>query len=369
MKEPIACTVCHEPYPLEHLVEFQGELCCPSCLGVETVFCVHCGAQIWRENNSGDDDTPLCQSCYDDYYYSCSHCGRLIHHNSTYFAADDDDEPYCHDCYVRYCESHSIHEYFYKPEPHFYGNSGRYFGVELEIDEGGESDSRADCVLDVANCNGLEHVYCKHDGSLDDGFEIVTHPMTLEYHTNEMPWQHVLDTVRSMGYLSHRAATCGLHVHVNRESLGATESARDACIARILFFVEKHWDELLKFSRRSRRQLERWAARYGYKDQPLEILNHAKKNTNYTRYSCINLQNLATIEFRIFRGTLKYNTLIATLQLVDRVCDVALFMSDEEIKELSWTSFVAGCNQPELVQYLKERQLYINEPVAAEEEM
>ena len=83
----------------------------------------------------------------------------------------------------------------------------------------------------------------------------------------------------------------------------------------------------------------------------------------------MNLTNTDTIEFRIFRGTLKYNTLIATLQLVDRVCDVAIALSDEELKALSWTTFVSGCTEPELVQYLKERRLYINEPVVCEEEI
>ena len=71
----------------------------------------------------------------------------------------------------------------------------------------------------------------------------------------------------------------------------------------------------------------------------------------------------------MFRGTLKYNTVIATLQLVQRVCDVALCLSDEELKSMSWTTFVTGCTQPELVQYLKERRLYVNEPVEAEKEV
>ena len=87
------------------------------------------------------------------------------------------------------------------------------------------------------------------------------------------------------------------------------------------------------------------------------------------RYSCINLQNYYTIEFRVFRGTLKYNTLIATLQLVNRVCSVAFSFSDEEVRALSWSEFVSYCTEPELVQYLKERRIYINEPVECEEEI
>jgi len=70
----------------------------------------------------------------------------------------------------------------------------------------------------------------------------------------------------------------------------------------------------------------------------------------------------------MFRGTLKSNTIFATLQLLDRICDVAVFLSDEEVQAMAWTTFVSGCTQPELVQYLKERRLYVNEPVESEVE-
>jgi len=156
---------------------------------------------------------------------------------------------------------------------------------------------------------------------------------------------------------------------VNRDAFGAAEVEQEACIARLLYIFEKFWDELLKFSRRTPRQLERWASRYGYREQPKDILDHAKKGCGNGRYTCVNLQNEATVEFRMFRGTLKYNTVIATLQLVQRVCDVALCLSDEELKSMSWTTFATGCTQPELVQYLKERRLYVNDPVDTAEEV
>ena len=65
----------------------------------------------------------------------------------------------------------------------------------------------------------------------------------------------------------------------------------------------------------------------------------------------------------------KLNTLLATLQLVNRVCDAAISLSDEEMKNLSWTSFAADCVETELIQYLKERRLYVNEPVSMAEEV
>ena len=98
------------------------------------------------------------------------------------------------------------------------------------------------------------------------------------------------------------------------------------------------------------------------------MLDSAKKE-HYQRYKCVNLTNYHTIEFRMFRGTLKLNTLLATLQMVDRICEVAFYLSDQEMQELTWTDFVSGCKAPELVQYLKERRLYVNEPVAVAEEV
>ena len=55
--------------------------------------------------------------------------------------------------------------------------------------------------------------------------------------------------------------------------------------------------------------------------------------------------------------------------MVNKICDVALSMSEREIDEMSWSSFVSSVEEPELIQYLKERKLYINEDVTTEEEI
>ena len=363
--ETDVCSSCGCVHPLTELTTVGLHIYCNECLERETVVCSHCGCRVERDDNAGTNDLPLCQNCYDDYYTSCCNCDRIIHRDDAHYEDDDIYEPYCSDCYNNRDSGGTIEDYYYKPRPIFYGNGTRYFGVELEVDGAGESGDNAEDVMWVGNRNA-EHIYCKHDGSLDDGFEIVTHPMTLEYHQNAMPWESITNKLHDMGYLSHKTSTCGLHVHVNRNSFGDNVADQDACIARVLYFFEKHWDELLKFSRRTAGQLERWAARYGYKDHPRDVLEHAKKGTQFGRYCCINLQNYETIEFRIFRGTLKYNTIIATLQLVNRVCEVAQFMSDDEVRAMSWTTFVSGCTEPELVQYLKERRLYVNDRVYGE---
>ena len=71
----------------------------------------------------------------------------------------------------------------------------------------------------------------------------------------------------------------------------------------------------------------------------------------------------------MFRGTLKLNTLIAVLQMVNQICDTAVLLSGEQLKKLSWSEFVSDITESELIQYLKERRLYINETLENEEEI
>lgn len=366
MSELLTCGICGKQHPAEVTTEFDDVLLCPECLGIETVRCSRCGDRIWSDDNAGDEYTHVCQSCYDRYYTTCVRCHHVLHLDDAYYETEDDYDALCYNCF-QHRGGKCIHDYYYKPEPVFYGNGERFMGIELEVDGAGEYSDNARQILDLANRNDTL-IYIKHDGSLDSGFEIVSHPATLEAHLKMFPWAEILAKAKAMGYKSHQSGTCGLHVHVNRTAFGHTEEVQDEIIARILYFFEKHWEELLKFSRRTPKQLHQWANRYGLKEHPQDILRHAKGDQE--RYTCVNLTNYHTIEFRMFRGTLKYNTICATLQLLDRICEVALCFTDEEIKAMSWTSFVAGCaHLPEPVQYLKERRLYVNDPVEVEMEV
>ena len=362
MEEKIYCSHCGELIDTDDYRELDGEILCSDCLDDYITVCDCCGTRIWSEDAEGDDYTSLCRQCYDYHYTRFEECDALIHNDDAY---EYDDGYFFHECYQNIRKNAAIHEYGYKPTPIFYGDSNRYFGVELEIDGAGKDDDYAEELLDIANMRE-DHVYIKTDGSLDDGMEIVTPPMSLEYH-KDFCWEDIMHHAIRLGYRSHQTSTCGLHIHVNRDSLGESHEEQDEVISSILYFVEHHWNEILKFSRKTEYNMNRWAARYGYENSPKAIMDKAKKN--YGRYVAVNLCNYHTIEFRLFRGTLKYNTLIATLELVNRICDIALSYTDDEMSKLLWSEFVAGITEPELIQYLKERSLYINEKVTTEEEM
>lgn len=187
MTEPRTCAHCGTAEG--ELTEFNGRLYCPDCLDDLTLVCTDCGSRFPRTHNrSENDDFPICPECYERDYTRCVRCGRIIDTDHCWYPLDNDD-PYCADC-CSAIENSPIHDYYFKPYPIFYGDGPRYFGVELEIDDGGECDSSAEALMDVAN-QSKTLVYCKHDGSLDDGFEIVTHPMSLDCQLHEMPWAEV----------------------------------------------------------------------------------------------------------------------------------------------------------------------------------
>lgn len=361
MEEKIKCVFCGTLLDEDDVNYFDDTFMCADCFDEQTTVCDCCGTRLWNENAEGNSDITLCSRCYEYSYTNCESCNALIHNDDACYD-DDSDYPYCRDCYDKLQES-SIKSYNYKPEPIFYGSGNLFYGVELEIDCGSENSANAERLLQIANFPN-ERIYCKHDGSIDDGFEIVSHPMTMDYHINEMPWLKIMDTAINMGYRSHNTSTCGLHIHVSRSAFGKDRDEQETVIARIVHFVEQHWQELVKFSRRTQGNLDRWAARYCTISADVQDTYKKAKDKHLGRYVAVNLDNYSTIEFRLFRGTLRYATFVATLQLVDEICNLAIKMSDRAIEGLSWADFVVGIEgKPELIEYLKSKRLYVNEPI------
>jgi formylmethanofuran dehydrogenase subunit E len=390
---PLCCSVCGEPVSVDDCVIVDGKAFCNSCAEENVFFCDECGRAVLEDDCHAMDDMLYCTDCFrekytrcvncgelvaredcyldingdyvcedcrDTYYHVCEDCGELIHEDYAFWG--DDDCPRCESCHNELF-SKSIHRYHYKPMPIFYGDSPEnnplYMGVELEIDNGGENGYNAQKLLDIVNEPG-ERIYMKHDGSIEDGFEIVSHPATLEYHAKNIPWAKLMKEAVRMGYRSHDTETCGLHVHVSRRALGSNYDEQESTISKIIYFVENNWAELLRFTRRTESNLCHWASRYGIeKDIPA---TYSKAKCDGNRYRAINLLNDNTIEFRVFRGTLNHNTFLATLQFVDNLCKVCRECWDDDISKMRWADFISRIsaeNNPELFAYLEKRGLNV----------
>jgi len=205
-KEKEVCAICGKEICRDETNEFDGKIMCNECLNRETSICDCCHTRVWNENTYSDDYVVLCDHCYNRSYTRCEECGCIINRdNANYFSGSD--TPYCDECYDDLKGDSYIRDYNYKPEPIFYGKDDLYYGIELEIDCGGELSENAEKLENIANAKS-ERIYCKHDGSIHDGFEIVSHPMTLNYHYSDMNWKKIFEKATDMGYRSHNTSTC-----------------------------------------------------------------------------------------------------------------------------------------------------------------
>lgn len=367
------CEKCGEYHPND---EVHGvytrrgsvEYWCEDCLDYNAFYCDHCNE--WYDSGyysayDAPNGDVLCESCFDDLCCSCEECGETIWRDDAIW--NDDRECYlCEDC-ADSCRN-VINSYGYKPSPIFHSRHGEYrripegetdlfFGIEDECDKGEDARTTAAEIQEITDA-----LYIKHDGSLECGFEMVTHPCTLAYHMYQFPWKHICKTAIQHGFKSHDARTCGLHVHVGVGQFAPTEEEQDTIAGRIVLLVDRHWDALVKFSRRKENQLH-WANRPNiptYYSSARDYITAALRTRNGGRYQAVNLTNLyanRTIEFRLFNGTLKRDTIVATLQFLSNLCKYAMTHTTEEALASKFSDLVHYEAWKELDAYVQERSL------------
>lgn len=258
-----------------------------------------------------------------------------------------------------HCRLEQIYDHDYKPEPIFYGNSSAFLGVELEVDNGNLTAEFLNKLLTTANSTNSIRIYLKEDATLNCGFEIVSHPMTLDYHKKYMNWGELFCILHRNAFESNNTQTCGLHIHINKSFFGVDNVTQIKYITKAIFFVEKFWRELQTLSRRSLHSCELFSFRLGFETiySSPEVLYTLASNHHY----CLNTQHKDTIEFRLFKGTINYSHFIAALELVFNICSFVRTVSNEDIKNMMWRDFTDYIKYEynDLIEYLREYRLYI----------
>lgn len=363
------CDDCGEVFPLDEVFDVntgtwnEGHVC-PNCAVDNYYQCRDCEEWFSEDYIHTDDSgTIICDDCYDDHWATCASCGRLVHIDDAQFD-EDDDEYYCPDCAV----CNVIHSYGYKPRPIFgttdgndgfnsYNGTDLTFGVELECDKGRDPRKAAKAV-----CELTDRLYCKHDGSLSNGYEIVTHPGTLAWHMNSFPWAAVCKVSLDHGFKSHDAQTCGLHIHIGNAQFGSTWEKRRDVMAKLAALVDVLWPEVEQFSRRGRGGCERWASRNNVVRSIRPGMDDARAcRAMYDaadrsgRYVAVNTQNDSTVELRFNRGSLKPVTILASLQLASNLAKFAMTHTVNECLDAKWDDVVHSYEYEELTTYVNDR--------------
>ena len=368
--------------------EIDGEYYCANCMhdkGYER--CSDCGEWFEEYIVTEDTDEIYCNNCIDTLFY-CSECDNWYSNTPTYYIEgyeticehcyENGEFDYCENCECNYCTNDMIYtdEHGYMCEECYneieHNTNGQilpyhgfnnwqekiatnekkkpkiFIGTELEVNSTSESQE----ILNYITTN--IPVVLERDSSVN-GFEIISQPMSIKFiKENESKFKKVFDYLTSQGYKSHDTNCCGLHIHVTRPT--------DEVIDRILFIMETYKNELIQFSRRTNGNLSQWSqflSDYSGKHEQmksLEFLKQVKNENSSTRYMALNLCNSKTIEFRIFRGTLRFETYMASIELVYNLVSACMDLK-KPLSEITWEYI----NRTKYAKkYIQERNIFTN---------
>ena len=265
---------------------------------------------------------------------------------------------------INNCNSKTyIHQYNYTPEyiKHFMDYENKrttlLLGVEIEvggnkpeIDLNNKQSVVKKCIqiMNGSNSDKEDLIYSTHDGTVQ--IELDTMPCSLEYHRNKMNYKEMFKYLDEQGYKGHDCDTAGLHIHANRDYLGKTKMQQYLVISKILYIIEKFNDNICVIGRRH----TNYSQFVGDRCKADTAINLFTKYDNTGKKAALNLQHKDTIEFRMFKSTLKYETFLLTLEFVKDIIDFAKSVNIEEIEKITWNDLMRTFSK-ELQQYYVDR--------------
>lgn len=337
------CAICDKEISGNAYAYIEGEEVCEACFArADVCRCVCCEEWTYRHNMYNED---VCFRCFEEHYITCSSCGDLISNNDYYVLAG---ETLCECCYNEQMNN-IILPYSFKPMWHFRRgeNDSRignlYFGIELEYSFPYISD-RDVAAIDVHRLIApTETGVLKHDGSLYNGFEFVSHPATLNWWTT--------DDTRSLllRIMSHIIPACdrefpdGMHIHLSKKGMSAGHRVRFGT------FFNRYKEQFIVLAER---ESETYAA---YKDAVPETGAAAIDCACCSdRYEAVNWDPTATVEIRIFRATADVHKILARIEL----CHAAY----QYTKTSSITRILDDRAWPEFIKFIRAEPRYKDLP-------
>ena len=322
------------------------------------IICSECGFVIPSDEDSYSyGDGTICESCYEDSFFTCDSCGAICSVDNRF-----GDEDLCPECYHRlrndnmpgmnypYC----VEEYHYGRSHDLYRN--RFFdgdsdncdedlimGFELEfapLYQFKDADfNEIDSISDEYN----DYVHFETDTSLPPGgIEMISVPCSLRYHRNVSNLKDILFRISEAYYGSNDVINCGFHVHLDRAFF--TDPIQFAKLDIVINNAKEFW---YKVARRDN------SSYVSYKEKSK---NYAGNNvgSDHRHYSSVNFENSDTIEIRIAKGSLKYSTIVGTLEIYDALANACRSNKNNIDEILSSPNIIIS----EMISILSENSRY-----------
>lgn len=333
----VACAGCNMPILTHDMIELPryGYRRCRGCINIDFNRCTGCSAYfdyavdtqccpvVITDFDDDDDDSPRCS---DNDYCDGQHY------------EDEDHNDYRAERRQRDSDSNLIHSYSYTPRPlTFHGTDPNrvFLGVELEL---AMKRDRYDMARDAYNEFGESRIYVKEDSSISYGWELVTYPMSFDYHMHEMPWHDALTRLAEIGIAGDEST--GMHVHVSKRGFSGPDHDH-----RWLMFWHRNAVPLTVMARRNPQQ---WGSFDDYTRK--NAVRIAKKQlTNNMRYAAVNSVPPRTYEIRVFAASVNPAEVMGSIALVAATVEYTRSLRASDIlrrKGWEWDTFIAWLALP-----------------------
>ena len=327
--------------------------------------CPCCGNTYTEEGHTYMKDTvniTICNNCNqkldEGLNYEAQHCNGIVGIISSYHSNNTKQHLY------GLLKDQSIKDF-------------KGFGFELEVDksvvDGGYKSLYNNIVAHaIIDNTGLEkdEVFFETDGSLDNGFEIISQPHTINaFYEKTDSWKMMLDILNDATFKSHNAGTCGLHIHVSKTWFGSSERQQNFHIGKIYKFFDAYWTDLLKASRRDtsstyycdknktdikRREENRRHKTESYAWQAQAKYDHDTRHNCESHHCALNNSNYGTFEIRLGRGTLNKASFFAWIDLVLTIVKNSSKGCNKLISARDWLDGI----KPSTAMYLLKRKSF-----------
>ena len=342
------CNNCDEISRIEDMTYTRDGMVCSNCADNFYTYSdvmdqwIHDDEVVWV------GDEVMTDEYRDNHYYCCESCDEWF--DLEHEGCESDDGYYlcdsCADDYrlengsVYYKDSGYIQEYHPNIDLHFYGEGPKFLGCEYEVQGGGCNSNIAESIF-----GDYKEFYCSRDGSLEEGFEAITHPCSPSHMLSNIDWEEITKRLSRNDYDDEEGA--GFHIHISREHFKSQSH-----IGKLIRFFSDNYQELVNFGNRTWGTANTWAGPTDYDedDKFIDIYSNAKGE----RYSAVNVWPSATVEIRLFGCTYRPEVIRSYIQFVDIITDLANgFYKDMTFENVRKEATERGYN--ELINYMNEQ--------------
>lgn len=366
-KEGTECVACDTSIePDEVLYTDSNQAVCSDCFRT----CDRCSGTGTMDDTFCEVDARWmwCDDCISNHGHHCAFCEEWSSDRPSYIRdrgdywceyCTADNATHCEDCgdyYEDGCtncsqEPETIHDYNYRPDLIFHTtdkDERLFFGMEIEVEC---RNGRYEPAEYAGRLEEYDLAYLKSDGSLSDGFEIVTHPMTHDFFKNEATefWGTLAELRSNYKVMTWSTRTAGIHIHISRTGFkGGPHMHR---FLNLIYSNERLYSDI------AGRTSSRWA-KFDDVVQMSSNLNDegnrvykTYRNFRYKithgsltdRYSAVNTQNRDTLELRIFKSSTNPERIRAYMDLAHASVEYTRNLTVQQVKDgaLSASAFIA----------------------------